>query len=95
MRTSVASSSIEAYSQIKGTHLTTMHERILKKMQHGVLYTRRQLARMTGMETSTIAGRVNELISMGQVVVCAKVKCPISNKSVESIKRADKQLGLF
>ena len=57
-------------------------------MQYDKEYTRKELAFKTGMETSTIAGRVNELVKSGAIEIVGKKKCPISKKNVESLMRS-------
>ena len=67
--------------------LSKMQQTIINQMQHNIEYTRKELAVKTGMETSTIAGRVNELVKSGAIEIVGKKICPISNKNVECLKR--------
>jgi hypothetical protein len=64
-------------------------------MERGQIYSRRQLAGMTGIETSAVAARCNELIAGGSLVVCGSIKCPITGRTVEAVKLAEKQLELL
>lgn len=74
-------SSLDAQSK-----LSKMQKRIIEFMDSNTRYTRKQLSVMTGMETSTIAGRINELVKSGAVEIVGKSKCPITNKTVESVQ---------
>ena len=44
--------------------------------------SRRQVARGLNMETSSVAGRVNELIKCAVIAETPKMLCPISKRSV-------------
>lgn len=67
--------------------LSKMQQSIINQMQYDQEYTRKELAVKTGMETSTIAGRVNELVKSGAIKITGKKICPISNKNVECLIR--------
>lgn len=95
MKTAVAHSSINAHDAMQGTGFAALQALILARMKPGRLYSRRQLAQMTSLETSTVAGRVNELIELEAIVVCGTIKCPITHRNVEAIKRADEQMELL
>ena len=92
MRTNVKDTSIDAYDDLRHTiKLGKMQQEVLSVMKPKTLYTRRELSRITKLETSTIAGRVNELIEAGFIDVVDKVKCPITNKTVEALILTEKQ----
>jgi len=91
----IKESSLTAYDSLKSNGMAASQARILAHMQPGRLYSRREIARALDLETSSVAGRVNELIEMNQVEVCGHIKCPISRKTVEAIKLAGKQTSLF
>jgi hypothetical protein len=95
MKTDLASSSLAVFDAMKGAGFAAMQALILAKMKHGRLYSRRQLAKLTKMETSSVSGRVNELIQSGAIKVCGTIRCPITGRNVEGIKRADEQKELF
>ena len=90
--TNVKDTSREAYSSLSlfesESKLSKMQELIINQMQYDKEYTRKELAFKTGMETSTIAGRVNELVKSGAIEIVGKKKCPISKKNVESLMRS-------
>lgn len=95
MKTAVAHSSIRAYDSLVGAGFAALQAQILICMEPGRLYSRRQLAQLAKLETSTVAGRVNELIEIDAIVVCGIIKCPITMRHVEGLKLADKQLELL
>ena len=88
----VAQTSREAYHSLTGT--SRQCAVILNAMRAGVLYTRRQVANLCGLETSTSAARFNALIAAGQVNVVGRIKDPITNKSVEAVTKAARQLEI-
>lgn len=86
MKTNVTQTSIEAYHDISSSGVAgACHQKLLNAMQTGKTYTRRQLARLTGLETSCVAGRVNELIKAGLVGKQGKTTCPITKRNVEAV----------
>lgn len=94
MKTAVTESSIKSYDALKASGFKGQHAAIVSHMERGQIYSRRQLATMTGLETSAVAGRVNELLAEGQIVVCGFIKCPMTGRTVEAIKLAERQLDL-
>jgi predicted HTH transcriptional regulator len=95
MKTNVASTSLAAYDAIAGTLTAECHKKIVEAMQSGDFFTRKQIARILDMETSSVSGRVNELIELGVIEVSGQISCPISSRMVEAIKLAPQQKGLF
>lgn len=95
MKTAVTSTSLRSYESLKASGFCGQHATIVSHMQKGRLYSRRQLAKLTGLETSSVAGRVNELIEQGQVVVCGTIKCPHTQRTVEAVKLAGEQMELL
>ena len=70
MRTNVKDTSIDAYDDLRHTiKLGKMQQEVLDAMKPKIIYTRRELSRLTNLETSSIAGRVNELIEAGFIDV--------------------------
>jgi hypothetical protein len=95
MKTAVAHSSLQTFDAMSGSGFAAFQALILARMKHGQLYSRRQLSAVTKLETSCIAGRVNELIATGAIEVCGSMKCPISGRTVEAIKRPTEQMELL
>ena len=88
MRTDVADTSLEAYDALKTSPiLGKKQKQILDAMQTKRAYTRRELSRLCNMETSSVAGRVNELIFMRYVEVVGRKECPITHKLVEAVQK--------
>lgn len=61
--------------------------------------TRRELAHATGIETSSVSGRVNEMLYDNPIILeeCGKRKCSITGKMVYQVRLipAGKQIGMF
>jgi hypothetical protein len=95
MKTSVAITSIRSYSALKASGFVGQYAAIVSRMERGRMYSRRQLSVMTGLETSAVAGRINELLEDGDVVVCGHIKCPHTGRLVGGVKLADRQLEIF
>ena len=95
MKTAVTTTSIKSYDALKSSGFKGQHAAIVSHMERGQIYSRRQLAGLTGLETSAVAGRCNELISEGQLVVCGVIKCPQSGRLVEGLKLAERQMELL
>ena len=95
MRTAVNLTSIKAYDALKASGFKGQHAAILSHMERGRLYSRRQIAQLTGLETSAVAGRVNELVSSGSLVACGAIKCPITGRQVEAVRLAEEQMELL
>lgn len=86
MKTKVKKTSIRAYNSLRLTDLLCRTQQIvLKAMRKNAKYTRKEIAHRINFETSTVAGRVNELIAKGYINVVGKKTCPISKKTVEAI----------
>ena len=95
MKIAVSSTTLASYDQMNGAGFGALQSLILARMKPGQLYSRRQLAQMTRLETSTVAGRVNELISRDVLEVVGTIKCPVTQRNVEAVKRTDVQMALF
>ena len=81
----IKQSSLDAYIELKGKgKMQAQQKTILQKMIPNLDYTRRELAALTGIETSTISARVNAMLNTF-ISVTGKRKCRISGKTVESI----------
>lgn len=92
MKTAVSESSLRSYDALRASGFRGQHAAIVSHMDPGKTYSRRQLAKMAGLETSAIAGRVNELIAAGDVVGVGHIKCPITGRLVEGVRLAEQQL---
>lgn len=95
MKTNVTPSSLASYDHLKAHIMGECQRKILSVMEAGKVYTRKQIARMTDMETSSVSGRMNELITMEVVQVIGSIRCPISGKLVEAVQLVPDQKDLF
>lgn len=94
MRAAVKDTSIAAFHGHKANGFAGQHGIILAVMRPGKLYSRRQIAKASKLETSTVAGRVNELLESGQLEVCGRVCCPLSGRHVEAVKLVTVQMEI-
>ena len=86
MKTNVRESSLDAYFDVKqASTLQDQQRKIISVMQPEKIDTRRQLAMLSGIETSTVSARVNSMIDT-VIVITGKVKDPITNKTVEALQ---------
>ena len=95
MKTNVTKTSIRSYVALKASGFVGQHAAVISRMEPGAIYSRRQISKLTGLEISTVAGRVNELIEEGQIIVCGNIKCPFSGRLVEAVKLLDAQMELM
>jgi hypothetical protein len=95
MRTNVATSSIRSYDSLRASGFKGQHAAIVSHMEPGQIYSRRVLAKLTGLETSAVAGRVHELLDAGVLVVCGDIRCPITGRTVDGVRIAEKQMELL
>jgi len=95
MKTSVSITSIKTFDAMAVTGFAELQSRILACMAPGKLYSRRELAKLTGLETSTVAGRCHELLAIGAIEACGVIRCRVTNRHVDGLKRADEQLELL
>jgi hypothetical protein len=84
MKTQVSENSIATFRQI-GQIIGDQEERVLSVMRPGVIYTRRQLGRMAGIENSAAARCVNGLLKAERLEEVGTVKCPITSRMVGAI----------
>lgn len=86
MKTNVRESSLDAYFDVKKTStLQDQQRKIISVMQPETIYTRRQLAMLSGVEISTVSARVNSMIDV-VIEITGKVKDPLTNRKVEALK---------
>lgn len=82
----VRDTSIESYH---GINIGRQQFAIIRGfLLYGGRPTRRELANNLHMETSTVAGRVNELIKLGLVNECPKRKCQITGRTAYTLELA-------
>lgn len=85
MHTNMTDTSLEAFSDLKKSNTLQQQQRqIINVMIPGKVYTRRELALYSGLETSTVSARVNSMIDI-RVQVVGKKQDPITGKNVQAL----------
>lgn len=85
MKTNVKDSSLDSFfDHKKSQKLQAQQLKIVSVMQPEKVYTRRELAQLSGIETSTVSARVNSMIDTVIEIVGTK-KDPLTNKTVEAL----------
>lgn len=80
---SVAMTSAQAYREHRETgKVGQQAQKILDAMIDGVGYSRRELARASRLELSSVCGRVNELLQIGMLHEGEPRKCLITQKKI-------------
>jgi hypothetical protein len=89
----VAQTSLFAYDEHKETGKVGRQARlILSRMDFGVDYSRRELIKLTGLELSSICGRVNELLQVGLLKELEQRSCSVTKKKINPITKTQKDL---
>ncbi|PPC95217.1 MAG: hypothetical protein CTY33_00225 [Methylotenera sp.] len=86
MLTNVTETSLEAFAELK--HSSTLQDqqrKIIAVMKPEQTYTRRALAALAKLETSTASARINSLLDT-HIVVVGKTKDPLTRKTVEALQ---------
>lgn len=84
----MTSTSIEAYQKINedGT-VGQQAEEILKFLKfHGEPMTNKEIQQSTGLEISSVSGRVNDLKKHGKVVVVGKRPCEVTGNTATIVQ---------
>ena len=85
LQTQMRDTSLDAFHDLKlGNTLQLQQKRILNVMQPNRTYTRRELAALAGMETSSASARINSLLDTHIAVVGTK-KDAFTKKTVEAL----------
>ena len=83
---SVAFTSVDAYNQHKAQGKTsTQAQHILDFLAFGKDYSRREISGLTGLELSSVCGRVNELLSVGALKEVVPRKCKVTGKTIKPV----------
>lgn len=87
MKTNVAESSVAAYYEVAIKRLPAQQKRTAKAMKGKGWLSRRQVAALTGIETSTVSARINAMVAAGLVEESEQLaRCPITNIHVKHIR---------
>lgn len=85
MKTNVTNSSLDSFFDLKkSSTLQDQQRKIINVMIPGKVYTRRELAVLSGIETSTVSARVNAMLDT-VVEVIGKKKDALTGKNVEAL----------
>lgn len=95
MKTAVTQTSVRSYHAMRDVGFKGQHQQILDIMVQGRIYSRRQIAAMLKMETSTCSARCNKLLEWELIEVCGHIHCPITGVKVEAVKLVGAQLELL
>jgi hypothetical protein len=86
MKTNVAETSLDAFAEIKHSgELQDQQRKIISVMQPETTYTRRSLAALAHLETSTASARINGMLGT-HIEVVGKTKDPLTRKTVEALQ---------
>jgi predicted HTH transcriptional regulator len=86
MRNHMAETSLDAFAELKQSgELQDQQRKIISVMQPETTYTRRALAALAQLETSTASARINSLLDT-HIVVVGKTKDPLTHKTVEALQ---------
>jgi hypothetical protein len=86
MRTRMTESSLDAFHDLKqSSTLQDQQRKIINVMKPAVTYTRRSLAALAMLETSTASARINAMLDT-HIVVVGKVRDPLTKKTVEGLQ---------
>lgn len=81
----IKDTSLDAFFDLKHSRRLQEQERmILSKMKPYTAYTRRELAHLAGIETSTASARINAMLDMF-IEIVGKKKDPVTGKTVEAL----------
>lgn len=82
----VATTSATAYRDHKETgRVSAQQQTILDALQDGFALSRREIADETGLELSSVCGRVNELLQIGLLVEVRARQCNLTGRTVRPV----------
>jgi hypothetical protein len=84
MKTAMSCASIETYHQI-GAITADLQLSILALFEPGIVMTRKEIAKRLELETSTVAGRCNELLHANRLIESGTKRCQISGRVVGAL----------
>jgi hypothetical protein len=87
----VKDTSLDAYYDLKQLgQIQPQQFQIINVMRPGKTYTRRMLARLSKLETSTASARINSMLDT-HIAVVGTMKDPLTGKTVEALALIDKK----
>lgn len=96
MKTQMASTSLEAYNDMRlSGSLSRRQYEVMVCMHELRKATRREIAKALDWDTGSIAGRVNELVEIGALTECGTTKCKRTGKTVGVVCLPEFQFSLI
>ena len=84
----VAQTSLDAYREHRASGMIGKQaQQILDALKMGETLSRRELMLATGLEISSVCGRVNELLSIGMLEELSPRRCSITGKRVSPVRK--------
>lgn len=89
---SVAETSVMAYKEHRATgKVGSQAMYIFETMGFNKDYSRREIVQITGLELSSVCGRINEMLQSGMLKEVLPRKCKVTGKTIKPIVK----LSLF
>jgi Fic family protein len=89
---SVAETSVMAYKEHRSTgKVGSQAMYIFETMGFNKDYSRREIVQITGLELSSVCGRINEMLQSGMLKEVSQRKCKVTGKTIKPIVK----LSLF
>jgi len=86
----VAYTSVIAYEEHKNSGKVGLQAMLIfNNMEENKDYSRRELSELTGIELSSICGRVNEMLKIGMVEEADPRPCQFTQKTIKPVKKAN------
>lgn len=82
----VAETSVLAYKEHKAAgKVGNQAVSIFEKMDFHKDYSRREIVQLTGLELSSVCGRVNEMLQIGMLKEVSQRKCSVTGKTIKPV----------
>ena len=89
---SVAETSVMAYKEHRATgKVGSQAMYIFETLEFNKGYSRREIVEITGLELSSVCGRINEMLQSGMIEELVPRKCNVTGKTIKPIVK----LSLF
>ena len=89
---SVAETSVMAYKEHRATgKVGSQAMYIFEALEFNKGYSRREIVEITGLELSSVCGRINEMLQSGMIEELVPRKCNVTGKTIKPIVK----LSLF
>jgi hypothetical protein len=82
----IADTSVTAYREHRDTGKLGRQASFILEQMGDKTYSRRELARHTGLELSSVCGRVNELLAIGLLEEVDSRRCSITGKTIHPVR---------